>query len=435
MKLRTILSSSRSDGERGSILVWVSLMSVLILAFLAFAFDGGYFYQQKRRMQTAADSAALASALEKKRNVDATPTEVVDIGRQDAAKNGFTHGSGNITVTINQPPLSGAYVGTAGSVEAVIAQQHQTFFASLFNLLTPGGNFNQATIRARAVAGPASSSCIHVLHPSAERAFEISSNSTLNAGCGVQVNSSHDRALSITSGSHLNATDINIKGNYEATSGSTASPPPDTNEPVVPDPLKWLQPPTYSSCDHTNFKLSSQTQTLSPGAYCGGISLESGSYATLQPGQYILIGNSNGGGLRVLSGSTIEGNGVFIYNGGLSNCSDLDKCRIFVESNAFARLSAMSTGYYAGILFYQERAFMDDPKLTASIESNSNSWFHGTLYFPYHELRYHSNTTVSNPPWTAVVARTFEISSNSNTAINFNSSSIPSPLQRIALVE
>jgi Flp pilus assembly protein TadG len=254
VKIRVTMSSGRSNREKGSILVWMSLMSVLVLAFLAFAFDGGYFYQQKRRMQTAADGAALAGALEKKRNPDATPTEVEDTGRQDSAKNGFTHGSSNITVTINQPPTTGAYAGNNGYVEALITQQHQTFFASLFNLLTPAasGNFNQTNIRARAVAGPGSSNCIYVLHPSAPAAFEISSGSVLNAGCGVQVNSTSSTALSITSASHLNSTDINITGNYQATSGSTASPTPDTGEPAVPDPLAWLQPPTYSGCNYTN---------------------------------------------------------------------------------------------------------------------------------------------------------------------------------------
>jgi hypothetical protein len=439
MKFRVMMPRGRANRERGSILVWLSLMSVLLLVFLAFAFDGGYFYQQKRRMQTGADSAALAAALEKKRNADATWPDMEIIGREDAAKNGFTHGSTNITVDI-RPPTSGAYAGVNGYVEGLITQQHRTFFASLFNLLTPGGgNFDETTIRARAVAGPGSSSCIYVLHPSAERAFEIASGSTLNAGCGVQVNSSHSRALSISSSSHLNSTDINIKGNYEATSGSTASPTPDTGETVVPDPLSWLQAPTNSSCNHTDIEVGkngTETRTLSPGVYCGGIWVVNGSTAILQPGEYIMRGNSNRGGLQIKSGSTIRGNGVFIYNGNLTACSDPDKCKISFESTSVAQLSAMESGYYAGILIFQERVLTGEPKLKISIESGSNSFFHGTLYVPNHQLRYNSYANSSAAaPWTAVVARTLEISSNTTVAVNFNSSSIPSPVRRIALVE
>ena len=145
MKFRVMMSRGGSNRERGSILVWVTLMSVLLLVFLAFAFDGGYFYQHKRRMQTAADSAALASALEIKRNPDATTAEWVNMGWKDAAKNGFTHASANIDIKIVTPPElpTSAYVGQIGYIEATITQDHRTFFASLFNLLTPGGgNFN-----------------------------------------------------------------------------------------------------------------------------------------------------------------------------------------------------------------------------------------------------------------------------------------------------
>ena len=79
---------------------------------------------------------------------------------------------------------------------------------------------------------------------------------------------------------------------------------------------------------------------------------------------------------------------------------------------------------------------MGREELKISIESGSNSFFHGTLYVPSHELRYNSYAnSASAAPWTAVVARNFEISSNTTVAINANVSAIPNPLRRIALVE
>jgi hypothetical protein len=209
---------------------------------------------------------------------------------------------------------------------------------------------------------------------------------------------------------------------------------------AIPDPLSWLQPPTSSSCNHTDIEVGKngkETRTLSPGVYCGGIWVVNGSTAILQPGEYIMRGNSKRGGLQVKSGSTIEGNGVFIYNGNLTACSSPADCRISFESTSVAKLSAMQTGTYAGILFFQERGVLvghDDLKI--SIESGSNSFFHGTLYVPSHELRYNSYAnSASAAPWTAVVARNFEISSNTTVAINANVSAIPNPLRRIALVE
>jgi Flp pilus assembly protein TadG len=440
MKIRQILSNSRCNNERGAILVWVTMTGVLLLSFLGFAFDGSYFYQHKRRMQTAADSAALAAALEKRRNADATTTEMETMGRQDAGTNGFTHGSNSVTVTITTPPTTGSYAGQPGFVEALIQQQHPTFFASLFNLLTPSGSgFNQTTVRTRAVAGAASSSCIYVLHPTASRAFDIPSGSTLNAGCGVQVNSSSSTALSLTSGSHLVSTDVNVTGGYEANSGSTAAPTPDTDQLAIPDPLAWLQAPSFDSCTRTDLEVGKngkETVTIDPGTYCGGIEVTNASTLIMNPGEYKLRGYSNRGGFRITSGSTVQGNGVFIYNGNLSACSDLKKCSISLESNSDVKLTAMSTGYYAGVLFFQERSHTDEEKLRISIESGSTSFFHGTLYFPDHQLRYNSNANSSATSlWTAVVVRKFEISSNTTVNINFPSTSVPAPVRRIALVE
>jgi hypothetical protein len=100
------------------------------------------------------------------------------------------------------------------------------------------------------------------------------------------------------------------------------------------------------------------------------------------------------------------------------------------------RLSAMQTGYYAGIAIFQERALLDEEKMEVRFESGSHVSIHGTVYVPYHEYVHHSDATgLSATPWTAVVARTIEVSSNSTVAINFNSSLVPNPLSRIALVE
>ena len=50
--------------EKGSAIVMVAVTMVALLGFTAFAVDAGYLYFQKRNMQNAADSAAIASAWE-----------------------------------------------------------------------------------------------------------------------------------------------------------------------------------------------------------------------------------------------------------------------------------------------------------------------------------------------------------------------------------
>ena len=48
--------------QRGAVLVLVSLALVALVVMLALAIDGGYAYAQRRRMQNAADAAAMAGA-------------------------------------------------------------------------------------------------------------------------------------------------------------------------------------------------------------------------------------------------------------------------------------------------------------------------------------------------------------------------------------
>src|SRR5688572_18330033 len=139
--------------NKGQIFIWTALMLVILLGFLALAMDGGFFYQHKRQMQSAADSAALAGAHDVSRDSTIIQAALETSGRHDASLNGFTHGTNGIVVDVYRPPISGYYVGNNSYVEAIITHPHRTFFARILNLLGPGINFNTATVRARAVAG------------------------------------------------------------------------------------------------------------------------------------------------------------------------------------------------------------------------------------------------------------------------------------------
>ncbi len=52
----------RARGERGQILLVVTLALVALLGIAAFAIDVGYAYYAKRQLQSATDAAALAGA-------------------------------------------------------------------------------------------------------------------------------------------------------------------------------------------------------------------------------------------------------------------------------------------------------------------------------------------------------------------------------------
>jgi hypothetical protein len=427
MKISIVAKTGDGGVEAGQILVWTSLMLVILLGFLALAMDGGFFYQHKRQMQTAADSAALAGAHEIKRDSTITQAALETSSRNDSTLNGFTHGSNGIDVAVFRPPTSGYYAGNNSYVEAIITHPHRTFFARILNLLGPGINFNTATVRARAVAGAGSTGdCIYVLHTSKENAFEISSGSHVNAGCGVQVDSTNRRGLSVTSGSSLTSTSIDISGSsYESSSGSTVKttvePYPNTNAPQEGDPLAYMQPPPIPSNTITQ-RLYEGTQKLSPGYYPNGIELNSAN-VTLEPGLYVVNINNGEDGLKVKSGSTLTGTGVSFYITGYNSSAK----PISIESDSTVQLSAMTGGAIPGMLFFRRGS--NSTPLLPEIASNTRSNFEGAIYFPNDKLRFHSDAdSNTDAPWTVIVAKELEVSSGTTLNVNATSSSVPNPL-------
>ncbi|NOX64139.1 MAG: hypothetical protein GXP42_19715 [Chloroflexi bacterium] len=105
--------------ERGATLIYLAIMLLGLIGMIGLALDGGYAYFQYRRMQTAADAAALAGA----RHLSAGESEP----QIDAAINQLAQVNGAETVTWQ-------YTADAAGVR-VTAQIHSpTWFAPLFGL-------------------------------------------------------------------------------------------------------------------------------------------------------------------------------------------------------------------------------------------------------------------------------------------------------------
>jgi len=120
-------------------------MFAAMLAFLGLLFDGGRIYFEKRRMQVAADAGARGGALELLRSD--TSTYVDSGGKDDTALNGFVHGQGTVSVTINNPPstqAAGIYQN-AGCVEAIVTQGFPTTLMRI-------ASANSASVSTRATA-------------------------------------------------------------------------------------------------------------------------------------------------------------------------------------------------------------------------------------------------------------------------------------------
>ena len=111
--------------ERGFIAITSALLIVGMLAFTGLAFDVGYLEWARMTAQSAADAAAMGGLRELELG---NATNIATAGLNDASLNGFTNGAAKTTVTINNPPLSGNYLGDSRAVEAIVTRTIPTFF-------------------------------------------------------------------------------------------------------------------------------------------------------------------------------------------------------------------------------------------------------------------------------------------------------------------
>ncbi|MGH7839046.1 MAG: pilus assembly protein TadG-related protein, partial [Candidatus Binataceae bacterium] len=103
--------------NRGQVIVLAAIGMAGLLGLTALTTDVGMLWTTRRHMQTAADAAAVAAsrALSKGASL-ATAADAV------ATLDGFTNGSSGVTVTVNNPPLSGSYAGNSSYVETIVQQ-------------------------------------------------------------------------------------------------------------------------------------------------------------------------------------------------------------------------------------------------------------------------------------------------------------------------
>jgi hypothetical protein len=410
-------------GQRGQALILTAAMLPLLIGVTGLAVDVGMLYHHKRRMQTAADAAAMAGGSEMMRN---RFTQIVPSGRAGSTTNGFAHG-GNTTVNVYHPPITGFYVGNVRYVEVQITQPSPTYFMQVFG-------WDEVSIVARAVAGAGANGdyCIYVLDPSMAASFEGTSSGHLDANCGVMINSTSSTALDMSSSARIDASQVSITGNYVITSSAVVDPTPDIQVPAVPDPLAHLPAPTVGSCDHMNFMRNKGTHVLSPGVYCGGIRTENDARLVLSPGIYIM----HGGGFTTTSSSQVDGTEVMIYLTGsnLNPKSTYGYVPVNLHSTTQVRLSAPKTGPYAGILFFQDRSMA--PDVANTFESFTDSWFEGSLYFSTQILKLSAKTTL-DARYTIIVARVLDLSSTSHFIVrsDFGQLAGGSPIKKLSLVE
>jgi hypothetical protein len=363
--------SLRKD-ERGAMAVLIALLLPVLIGMVGIAVELGYWYSEKRELQTASDAGAVGGAFEL---LNGNAGAISSSASNEAIRNGYEGANG--TITINTPPTSGSYSGDATAVEVIATKQLPLLLSALFL-------GSDVIISARSVARAqiVGDSCVIALDPTASSALGVSGTATLSlSGCGVTANSSSPTAATI-SGNGIVSTDfLNVVGGYTVSGSAslTSVSTPTTKSAAVADPYADLSVPPLGACNQSGYKSkANHSETLSPGNYCGGFTVSAQSTVNLSPGTYYINGDS----FRVNGGGTLTGSGVTIVLTG----SGSDYATIDINGGANVSLSAPTSGDYAGVVIMQDRNAPSSG--TNKFNGGSTTDYSGAIYFPKQEIEF-----------------------------------------------
>ncbi len=368
--------------EKGAVLVIVVILLPILISFMALAIDVGYLYSVKRKIQTAADAAALACAHQMQR---AQPCIYLSGANNDFALDlPDNYGIAWSNVNTSQP--------AANQVQVQVSQSTPTFFLKIISI-----NTVDISAIARAEMRP---NCVTTLDPAATGSLQTSTGANLQMpDCGIFVHSNHASAFNAVAGSTINALSVDIVGNKTPTGSVT--PTPMVGVTAVGDPLVALPDMVPGACDHINLEVKSST-TLYPGVYCGGITLRLKPNVIFSPGVYYLVG----GGLNTGAGySSISGAGVTFFNTQSLPTYPYGPILIGVANGNSFQLSAPTTGPYKGILFYQDRKIASGATSVFGGGANQPIQLTGTLYFPTTNVTYQGQSTSVAGTYTNIIAK------------------------------
>jgi hypothetical protein len=189
----------------------------------------------------------------------------------------------------------------------------------------------------------------------------------------------------------------------------------------TPDPLAYLPVPnvtTLGTITEVQLGMGNKMYTLTPGLYTNLPSFQVGDVVILKQYSYDNSGIyyiDNGGftsqGATILMDPLTSG-GVMIYNGPTS-AANSHSINISGNAAGSVTLSALTSGPYAGILFWQERGATVDMSISGQGSFNLT----GTFYAPNADLKVSGNGTAIIG--SQYISRTLTLGGNGGVNINY----------------
>jgi Flp pilus assembly protein TadG len=370
---------TRRNNEAGQTLVLAAFLLTVFMLAAGLAIDMGYLRYQKRRMQSAADSAALSAASGLATGIESSNA----IGA--AQTDGFTDTSLGGTATVNVAcaatmPTSGGGFGACNTstpyVQVTISQPQPTFFMRIVGTLSE-------TVGATAVAEIGQGlGCLYALSTANDAiTLGINGSHTIVAAPGCVISNNGGLIFAPGSLSHdVYATTVGVQSvigsgfiQQQLIQGMTPGG----------DPLAYLPTPGGpGNCPNGQGASNYQQGTFQ---YPCGLNISAGypgQSKTLIPGLYSI----GGSGLSITgNGGLISGSGITFYVTG-TGAVNINNTEVDAADNwgATVQLQAPVDGTYAGVLLFQDRS--DSQLATVTLAGfsggNPDSYLWGTLYAP-----------------------------------------------------
>jgi Flp pilus assembly protein TadG len=396
----------------GAAAVMLALALSTVLGLAGLGTEVAAWYTTKQTMQGAADAAAFTAATAK--SAGASIAQFTTEAKSIASKYNFINGTSGVTVTVNNPPLSGAYAGKSTAIEVIISQPQTPLISGVVMSSGP-------TIQARSVAAAVTtgSGCVLTLDQGNVVDLSDSGGSVLNLNsCSLYINSSASNALSMSGSATIDAGAAYIVGGTSETGSANLNTTKGTYTGVPPinDPYASVNVPSYSGCNQSSYSLASgSTQTLSatgttPYVFCNGLSVSGGASLTLNPGVYVVdrgsFSVSGGGTLTATGGVTIV----------LTSSTASSYATASFSGGSTVSITAPSSGATAGLAIFQDRNAPSSG--TNSFSGGSTQNITGAIYFPNQAVSYSGGGGVDVAPCTQLVVYKASFSGGSNFSNN-----------------
>ena len=386
--------------ESGQAIILAALAIPVLVAMIGLGVDTGKLYNDRRQIQTAADAAAIAGALNLNNNTWYAAAQAA------STANGFTDGASKTKVTINNGPTWAAsnYKGQANYIEATITRTESTVFMAVFG-------FSSVDVTARAVATNQApgNGCVFTLGTTGTDLYVQGSPAIVAKTCDFNINSStSDAVVEKGSGGSILTAGVGVVGQVGTSGFGDFTPKPVSGVVPYSDPLGSMQYPytcgaggcsctgdicstdplslststAFKSCSDPHLPKTGQiTINLSPGCYDlqGGETIGSQATVNLAPGVYFFTD----GAMAIQAGGTFNGTDITMIMTGTATINMTGTPNLDIV----APDKTDPTAAFPGILYYQVPA--DTQAL--NLQGGATSTIEGIFYAPSAQINMQGN--------------------------------------------